>query len=459
MDANVEPDVTRRPSVYWAVLETLIITLALPVIGSWLRPQDPFFMHEDFPWLIMAPLLASLRYGFAHGFGSSLGLVMLIAAAWRMHWQMSPEFPAGFVLGILAVGMVAGEFSDMWSKREAQQVTIATYHRRRLDEFTRAYHMLRVSHDRLEQRLAASSQSLRFCLLQVRKLLLASPGERNVLGNAAEAIMGVFGDFSWLQAAELYYVDSSGQFSEKPLARLGNVKSVRPEVDPLVREAMRCGELVSVRSGYIEEFSTGSSEILVAVPFIDVNGRIWAMLTVHEMPFISFQRQNLMLLAVMGGYIADQISSVSGKEADEDVLSNVFLREADRALIQLRKYNLPTTVQAINIRDPDLREDLVNVLTSRVRGLDRTWLQRATDQSPVLFLLMPLTNEAQASSYRARIGRQLRELYGREADELGVVFNGREIMVEDTVEELMNYLCEVGGVDRLDILHHSRSDG
>ena len=97
----------QRPNAYWAAMETVLITAALPIFGLWLRPTDPFFLHADFPWLVLAPLLPALRYGFVYGFGSALGLVLLIALGWRAHWLSTAYFPGDFVLGLLVVGAIA----------------------------------------------------------------------------------------------------------------------------------------------------------------------------------------------------------------------------------------------------------------------------------------------------------------------------------------------------------------
>lgn len=444
----------QRPKAYWAVLETVLITAALPIFGLWLRPDDPFFLHAEFPWLVLAPLLPALRYGFVYGFGSALGLVLLIALGWRLHWFPMPYFPGGFVLGLLVVSMVAGEFADLWARREAREHTVADYERQRLDEFTRAYHMLRVSHDRLEQRLAASSQSLRLSLVQVRRMLFAVPADQDMLEGAAEAIMGLFADFGWVQVAELYAVRGGAPDAE-PLARLGQSGALHAD-DPLVNEALRSGELVSVRSEDLGSLPRGTSSVLVAVPFVDVSGEIWALLTIHEMPFVAFQKQNLMLLAVLGGYIADQLVAAKGRAGIDDPAGGDFVRDAERALIQRRRFGLPSMVQAAVVDNPAQADNLIGILSGQVRGLDRLWIQRSSATAPVLFMLMPLTNEAQCVSYRTRIGRQLREVYGVDVDALGVTFQGREIDPRDSIEGLIDYLCEVGGVDRAGIAYRPR---
>src|SRR5688500_1670324 len=151
--------VRATPSVWLAAIETGAVAVAPVAIGMWLHPNDPFFLNQQFSWPALAPLLMGLRYGFAHGFGCAFGLIILLAASYRQQWFPLPEFPAQYAVGLLATGMLAGEFADVWMRRNRRQEVTSDVRRIRLDEFARAYHILKVSHDTLEQRVAGNSQN------------------------------------------------------------------------------------------------------------------------------------------------------------------------------------------------------------------------------------------------------------------------------------------------------------
>ena len=59
-------------------------------------------------------------------------------------------------VGLLIVGMVAGEFSDLWKRRLQGLETEQEQLRRRFDGFARTYQALRLSHDLLESRVAGA---------------------------------------------------------------------------------------------------------------------------------------------------------------------------------------------------------------------------------------------------------------------------------------------------------------
>ena len=105
-----------QTSKVMAGLETLLLTLVLPCIGLHLS-ADPFFLNENFPWLILAPLLVGLRYGFAYSFASALGITFSIGLAWHLNFIAMTSFPVEFIVGVLTVALLTGEFRDIWVRR------------------------------------------------------------------------------------------------------------------------------------------------------------------------------------------------------------------------------------------------------------------------------------------------------------------------------------------------------
>ena len=75
LETTIENLANPQPLAVFA--EVLIVTLLLPALGLWRHPHDPFFLQANFPWLLLAPLLLSLRYGFAQGLGSAAARAQL----------------------------------------------------------------------------------------------------------------------------------------------------------------------------------------------------------------------------------------------------------------------------------------------------------------------------------------------------------------------------------------------
>ena len=86
-------EVISQPVPAWGGwIETFGLT-AIVLAASFVTQQnDPFRLGGSFPWPILAPLLAGLRYGFIHGFASALAILATLGVSLNQQWQVTPEF-------------------------------------------------------------------------------------------------------------------------------------------------------------------------------------------------------------------------------------------------------------------------------------------------------------------------------------------------------------------------------
>ncbi|MBI2779153.1 MAG: histidine kinase [Gammaproteobacteria bacterium] len=438
---NLPGIVPAPPALAW--LETFAITIALPLLGLWLWPEDALFVYADFPWLIMAPLLAGIRYGFVYGFTSALMLILGIAVAWREQLLPIVHFPAEYSLGLLIVGMLAGEFCDMWIRRTRRLAAAGDYQRIRTDEFTRAYHLLKVSHDRLEHRLAANTQSLREALHSMRRRLLAEKPGKEPLQTLGNLMLGIFSNYGHLQVATLHAVGVEGDMAETALASLGTSLSINI-TDALLVEALRLGQMTSVRAHpTAQRGDDHRTALLAAIPVVDVSGRIWAMVAVHEMPFMAFHEDNLKLLAVLGGHMGDILAAGVGGPDAQDTAEQDFMRQLRRSIEDARRYKLPAMIVRLTFEPAHAPAGLAELIVERRRGLDQLWLSTRPAGTPLVLLLMPLTDALGTEGYIAGLERLIRERYGLSMAQAGVVVQSHELSGKDTVEGVMGYLGKV----------------
>ena len=155
-----------RPKWAWisAWIESAVLAGLVPLAGAWVSRRDPLFVHAAFPWSAIAPLIAGVRYGFGAGFGCAVLVVFTMLGAWQHYLPLpfpAEEFPMQLSVGLLIVGMVAGEFSDLSKRRLHGLETEQEQLRRRFDGFARTYQALRLSHDLLESRVAGATSTVR----------------------------------------------------------------------------------------------------------------------------------------------------------------------------------------------------------------------------------------------------------------------------------------------------------
>ena len=186
--------------------------------------------------------------------------------------------------------MLAGEFCDKWGRRIEFLSSASRYCRHRLDEFTRSYHLLKVSHDRLEHALVGKARSLRGAILAMRNQLFRAKSNDTTLAAVGNTVLELFSTYGWARVVSLFEVDSQGSLVYPACSTLGKGPEIAP-LDVIVGEALTSRKMASV---YFDPDGAGEkrlpkSTILAAIPLVDVQGRIWGIVAVQDMPFVSFQ--------------------------------------------------------------------------------------------------------------------------------------------------------------------------
>ena len=400
-----------RSSLAW--LETPLITGLLLALCFWAAPEDPLFL-TGFPWPILAPLMLGVRYGFFQALISSaiiIGAVFLLRSTGLSGYA---ELPASYIIGMLVSSMVVGEFRDLWDRRLQRLQMANEYRQYRLDEFTRAYQVLRISHDRLEQRVAASEQSLRSSLLLLRKRAQQLSEKGTLLTPMAESILAVLAQYGSFNAAAIYAVDDEGELQGKPLAVLGEMGTLDSN-DLLVQLCLEKGDVVSVREALIEQGKDASlSSLQACVPLIDADDRLLAVVAVKSMPFFAFNERTFSLLALLGGHVADLLQSDKRALQLESLDAQHFSQHLKRARLDAEQHELPGSLIFIELADNN--ELVLKALQDSQRGLDLQ-LQLHNNRGHIgVMVLLPLTDAQGVRGYEKRLQYLLGERFGQGVD-------------------------------------------
>lgn len=388
--------------------ETLIITAFCFALGAWNRPDDPFYLTGNFPWPVIAPLLIGLRYGFFMALISALLILAGLGGYLRLEPASVADFPFTWSIGILAVSLLAGEFRDYWERQRQQLSAGNAYRQSRLEEFTRSYYLLKVSHDRLEQQLAGSSSSLREAVRRLHGEVRqdGGPGLTTGVANAAIQLLERYGQ---LQIAAIYGVDS-GRISAEPLATIGRVKPLNTS-DPLITHTLLERTLISIQTEYRQKQAELNTELLAAIPLIDSNDQLIGLCAIQSMPFFSFEQRTLRFLAILAGHIAD----IVGEHAEVGHEGNAELRTLRRHLarsgLDAEQFGLPAALVILNLpQSPETRRITEQVLRIR-RGLD-VIAEHHHDDRHLIIVLMPLTDELGVAGYLQRLDDEMRTTQG-----------------------------------------------
>jgi len=156
LSTRLELTRSRRDANAFEWLEIVLAILAVPMVGALITPNDPFFNQASFPWGALGPLIIALRHGSARGLIAAAALIGLNALAADSTWMQDAGFSREIALGTVLIALIGGIWSDAYAQRLEAEQTRSGYQTQRLNDFAQNYHALRISHDRLEYRLAGS---------------------------------------------------------------------------------------------------------------------------------------------------------------------------------------------------------------------------------------------------------------------------------------------------------------
>ncbi|HYZ88937.1 MAG TPA: GAF domain-containing protein [Myxococcales bacterium] len=300
-----------------AWVETAALFAVIAAVGMLVDRSDPFLLRRPFPWLTLAPLLAGLQHGSARGMSCAAGQALVLLATAKLRLVAVPDSLPEVALGWLCSGLLAGEFRDAWLRRTRQLETCAGRVRAKLQTLERAYVVLTASHDRLQQGAPGRPSTLRDVLDAFRRELEGAAHGRSAQW-IAEHVLALLSEHAFVRSATFHPVDRQG----KPAAAIAALGSgVDAASDPLVMEAARHGTTMSVRDAE-------DTAVLAAVPLVDVEGRVHAVVAIRDVPFVAFNVETLELLAAVGGHLGDFLAHAEDLVRSQRAVRTVRARAA-----------------------------------------------------------------------------------------------------------------------------------
>jgi hypothetical protein len=277
----------------WRTVEIVGLSLSVPVLGTLLKAQDPFFLHGTFPWLVLVPLLIALQ----HGLSSAIVSALLVCSGVGVRQALGVEEPPGvwaWTAGCFLIALLAGWFKDQSLRRERDLSAQSRELGERWQRLARAHRVLELSHSQLEERLSAQGWSLESVVRRASAELAtaATPASLyalvlDVLASQAQLLAASFFAPSPLRSADSR---QPVRLEATPAAALGKLvcapAGASLSAHPIVRRALLTRQVALLAA---EPAAQGLEEgVLAALPLVTSSGRVLGVVAVHEMPFLSF---------------------------------------------------------------------------------------------------------------------------------------------------------------------------
>ncbi|WP_432723383.1 hypothetical protein R0381_001133 [Jeongeupia wiesaeckerbachi] len=430
--ANWQAHLTQARLHGWHWAEALGMPAAALALGHWVSPGDPFGVGAPFPWLWLIPLLVALRYGMLPGLSAAAVLLL----GWLLLAHDQPV-PAAYFIGGLIMTMIAGEYSGIWRTRVRRVEELNRYIDERLDRLARQHHLLRLSHERLEQNLISRPVTLRDALARLRELLDAHHGQGNL--PVAQSFLDFMAQFCQLESAALFEWHN-GELVHDPVALIGSDDNYDCK-DALLVYAISRRTLCHVQTDALQ---TADTELLVALPLRNSIGAQIGVLAIKRMPFFALNDDTLQMISVLSAYYAEQVSvrelAAPLLEALPDCPASFAYEVFNLQRVQ-RESGLTSSIVVQFFRHSAQQHDIFNAVLRAQRGLDQTWVLQDRP-TRALITLMPLSTARVIEGYVARIETLLQERFGKAPLQAGFSYHCVELTKADAWIQLQGLLRE-----------------
>jgi hypothetical protein len=411
-----------------ALLEAIFLPIVVPVL-IWLSGrQDVFFLHTAFPWIILIPTLTATRYGTWYGL-LSLSIFSVLCLFYVSQFQ--PDFIQNAIqilVASLLLVILTGEITERWKKQSHQQIQKLKDCRQSTNQSEQALQLLHISYSQLEEEMVTTTQSLAGSL-RLLEVSLEQPNTRkDRLLLAISKMHTILQQYEWLEAAAFYHINIRGKIKSTPLGAIG-VMPNKLHKDPLLLEVIKSKRSIKINQ------KLAHSELEAAIPMIDNNGHLWGVLAIHRITPSASIQQNLNLLALLCGYVANLLS-----HAQQPILGSTRLFNEISTSVEV-VLNTVKSVTIMNIEIPASAnpQEYQLFFSSKIRGANRIWRLKNT-YGINLIILLPLFNADNALQWLQNLESTFNKQFGVTFSKAKIKFKPLHLHKTSNVSSLQKHL-------------------
>ncbi len=386
-----------RDWIMW--FEMLVIT----TLSIWIWMDSDYFatapetisQNGTFFWALMGPLLISIRYGFASGVICSLLVIAGIASILKVTGNID-GFSFSLGVGMVLTSMIAGEFRDVWHEKNQKYSLDHDYMRQKLESFTKNYHILKVSHDQLEHRIAGQQVSLRTSVNQLQEVVLKEPDHR--FKHLSRPFLLLIAEIIGLEVAGIYQM-KDGEIQAESSITLGNDHQLDLK-DGMLIDMFETKMLLTPSKLAVNEIH--KSRYQACIPLLDTSGCLQAVVVAEKTKFFLMTPANIALLALVSNFAADLLNDdlIVPVLAPEQL--PLFRQYIQRAKENKRLYGADSCLVIFSNIPVEYKKALEEIINYR-RGADVYWNSLTEQKGAGLVVLLPLTSVWGAQQYIDRI--------------------------------------------------------
>ena len=414
--AKKRTDVKSKLDQFFKVLhdhsysETIIIITIYLVAGYLIDPTDICLVNGEVSYVIIILMIITLFHGFENGI---LAVSMIALAMW-IFYDVLPYLD--FLIALMMT-MVSGEFQFYWTKKIEKAEISSIYSANKLDELSKAFYSLKISHDQLEKNYVVKPMSIRNSIEEIISMNLETNENENIENKNHDYYMNFLGllekSFNVNSAILIYKLghDKEKFFTSKTVdvvfgSYTEKVESSLVLEDYLVDKSLahKIPVYVSDESGEPTATLDTDSDFIAAIPAV-IDGELVAILAIKRMPFMSFNREVLTSITILLEYFAIEIGHkeiLDNLDTLQIIPEKDFRFEYARLRFMFIKNGVDSTVLIFKIDNELQSARIYEKVKKMLRSLDRVTLVEKNGFYYIV-LLFPLHDKAAAEGYYNRL--------------------------------------------------------
>ncbi len=394
----------------YAYFETLTIVFIYLLIGYFINKDDICMLNGEISYILILLSVITLFHGFENGM---LTVGILAVAMWMFY----PSFQYVEFLVALMMTMIFSEFHYYWTQKIKTAEINANYRGAKLDELSKAFYTLKISHDQLEKNYVVKPMSIRNSIEYIinKNVEINETVElKNRDSEYYRNFLGLLEKSFNVQSAIIVYQksDSDEEYLtlENSEMTLGSSKAEieLKEVfeDYLVDKAIsrKVSVYISDAKGEPTVEIDKNSKYLAVIPSIQ-GGKIRSVLIIEKMPFMSFNREILTSISILIEYFSIEIKKKDMLMIDDKiniVPDENFRFEYERLHHLYLKYKVDSIILVLRLDNELQSARIYEKIIKMLRSLDMACMLKKNDFYYIT-LMFPLHDKAAALGYLNRL--------------------------------------------------------
>jgi len=395
----------------YAYTETIIMVAMYLGIGYLIDSNDICMLNMDVSFILILLAVITLFHGFENG----VLALSILAVSMALFY---PVFAYIEFLVALMMTLIYSKFHYYWGQKIKTAEIQANYRGAKLDELSKSFYTLKISHDQLEKNYVIKPMSIRNSIEYIINQKDVIDKDDSIV-NKQEAYYNQF--LSLLEKSfnvnsaliihkkniddeSVYLNEQNSIFSYGTLAEK-RIAQVILE-DFLVDKAISRKTPIYISDDFGEPTVTNdiNSFYLAAIPALS-SEKIASVLVIERMPFMSFNRENLTSISILLEYFSIEIAKKDLLSHENEltlVEDEAFQYEYERMKHLYKKFEVNSIILVLRMDNELQATRVYERILRMLRSLDMVTLVRNQGYYYIT-LLFPLHDKAVAIGYLNRL--------------------------------------------------------